>query len=366
MLVFNFIFQMKKIVLFISCAALFLTSCQKEVSQVNPSQDSQKATVSLSLAGNLTKATVADTEDEAKVSDIQIFVFNGDAVDGYKKATSSEVAALKVDCQATTGKRDIYAVVNAPDLASYTTKTSLLDAVSLLSDNASDKFVMCGKLVDQSVTTTYSGTVQVDRYAARVRISKITRKFSNSAYQTVQFKITKLYLTSAVSNERYSYGVPDSYSWLNASFGSNRSLATGNSFVYDKLATPATVAQNESYTTEHSFYAYANIHDEDDTANPKSFKCTRLVIETQIDANADGVLGADEYFTYPIRLGAVGSNKSYEIKELVITMLGNHSNGDDNADDGEDDDIEKGTITVTIDVNDWTEVLLGTGGTVTL
>lgn len=350
-----------------AAAALSLMSCQKDINQNGvPERDAEKAVVSLSLYNPVTRGTVADTEDEAKVSGIQVFIFNGDDVDGYKNAGGDEVSALKVDVEATAGIRDIYAFVNAPDLSSYTSKTKLLAAVSSLSDNASDKFVMSGKLENQSVTAAFSATVKVDRYAARIRISKITRKFTNTALQSATFKITKIYLTSAVTNELYSFGAPDVYSWLNASFGESRALATTNGFVYNKLAEAAAVANGSSYETAHSLYCYANTNASDDGGITKTFKQTRLVVECLIDADGSGTLDDDEYFTYPIALGAIESNKSYEIKELVLTRLGNHSNGDDNADDGEDDDIQSIVAQIAIEVNDWTEVLVGEGGTFTI
>lgn len=359
---------MKKITSFaVALAALSLMSCQKDVANnVDPAQAGEKAVVSLSLYNPVTRATVADTEDEAKVSSIQIFVFNGDDVDGYKNAEESEISALKVTLEATAGLRDIYAFVNAPDLSSYTSKAALLAAVSNLSDNALDKFVMSGKLESQNVTASFEATINVDRYAARVRISKITRNFTNVALRSVDFKIVRMYLSSAVTNELYNYGAPASYNWLNASFGATRTISTDNVFVYNKLADAAAVANGSSYETEHSLYCYANTNASDDENSPQTFRQTRLVIECQIDADGNGTLDADEYFTYPIALGAIESNKSYEIKELVLTILGNHSNGDDTIDDGEDNDIEKSELNVTIEVNDWTEVLVGEAGTVTI
>ena len=52
--------------------------------------------------------------------------------------------------------------------------------------------------------------------------------------------------------------------------------------------------------------------------------------------------------------------------ELVITRLGNPSNGDDVIDPGEDDPIVSEEIPFTVVVNDWEQVLLGTDGTVTI
>lgn len=358
---------MKRFFLFAAAVAMVLVSCNK---LDNPSKEqsssSERAIVRLNLGSMATKADPLQTSDEAKVSSIQIFVFNGNDVDAYKAAESSEITAMSVTVQATAGTRDIYAFVNAPDLSAYVSKSALLAAASNLSDNSADHFVMQGKLENQTVGAEYSQTIYVDRYASRIRISKITRQMAAVGMRAVNFRITKMYLTSAVTNELYNFGQPSSYSWINQSFGSSRALATGNAFVYQSLSTPASVADGASYSTPHSFYAYSNVNTEDDTDNPKTFRRTRLVVECQIDADGNGTFDADEYYTYPIALGALEANKSYEIRELVITMLGNNSNGDNNADDGEDDDITKVQATVSIIVNDWSQVLIGDNGVFTI
>ena len=367
---------MKKIFLFAAAAAMMvLASCNKEsqpesVSVVNagPSR------VTLGISSIATKATIDDTEAEAKVNSIQVFVFNGDAVDAYHNASASEIAALRVEVNATAGVRDIYAFVNANDLSSYTSKVALLGATTTLGDNgyAADSFVMSGKLLSQTLTASYSNTILVDRYTSRIRIHKITRNFSGGL-AAVAFRINRIYLTSAVTNERYDFGAPAEYSWINKSFGpvSGRALATSNAFVYQALGTPAVVANSASYqpAVPHSFYAYANVNanvSAGDSGINQTYRNTRLVVECQVDTDNDGSFEADEFYTYPISMGAIGNNKSYEINELVLTMLGNPSDGDDNADDGEDDDISKVVASFSISVNDWEEVLVGVNGTVTI
>ena len=53
------------------------------------------------------------------------------------------------------------------------------------------------------------------------------------------------------------------------------------------------------------------------------------------------------------------SNKSYEISNLILTRLGNQSDGDDTIKDGETDKIESFEIPFGITVKGWETVLLG-------
>ena len=353
---------MKKFFFIAAAAAALMCSCNKEEQPVvNNVDKSEPATITLNLAGSpATKATgdvIADTDDEAKVNSIQIFVFNGDVVDAYKKADASEVTAKQVVLQGTVGTRMIYAFVNAPDLSSYTSKTALLASVTSLADNAANSYVMSGKTAELTVSADFETTINVDRYVSRIRIHKITRKMaSDGALKTATFKVNRIYLTSAVTNETYGFGKPAAYTWTNVSFGTgSRALATDNAFVYQSVA-GENIADGSSLTQTFSFYALPNTNASDDNAaqSAQTYRRTRLVVECIVNRG-----NGNEYFTYPVAMPAMESNKSYELNELVITILGNPSDGDDDADDGEDQDIDKINETVKIVVNDWTEVLVG-------
>lgn len=359
---------MKRIVITIAaCATMVAASCQKTVID-NKTEESavQKSEVTINLGQAATRAVIEDTAEEAKVKSIQIFIFNGEALDAYKSATAEETAALSVEVTATTGIRDIQVYCNAPDLSRYSTKTSVLNAVSRLADNETDSYVMRGFLEDQTLGVTHSCNIDVERYVSRIRINKITRDFSSTALQDADFQIRRIYLTSVVTNILYDGSAPDTYEWINASFGSETAIATSEPFVCKVLDTPAEIANSASHNSSYSFYAYPNTHDIDDTSVPAGFRRTRLVVECQIDVDKNGTYDSDEFFTYPISIGALESNRSYEISELTLTRLGNHSDGDDINDPGEDDDITGSSAQFTIMVTDWTQVLVGESGTVTI
>ena len=361
---------MKKLFFGVFALASFVfVGCNKNSEIETPSMpqmpSSEKVTVTINLASPASKATIADTENEAKVHNIQLFVFNGDAVDGYS-TTDISSAELKATVDATAGLRDIYAFVNAPDLSGYIDKRSLLAAVSNLSDNALNEFVMNGKLLAQNVAAGFNATVNVDRYASRIRLSKITRNFSNSSLAAADFKVRKIFLTGVTTNVIYDYSAPGAYEWINSAWANAGALSTDNAFVYFKPADAVGIAQSEAYDCMQSFYAYPNTNDGDsDEADVKNH-ATRLVIEAWVDVNGNHSQDDDEIFAYPVKMPALESNKSYEVMNLVLTKLGNKSDGDDVITDSEDQDIESVSCEFTIVVNDWEQVLVGEGGTFTI
>lgn len=337
---------MKKTTFFlVAFAALALVSCNKEADGSLPCNAGAEAQLCVNLLS--TKATVADTENEAKIKTLQVFVFNGDNIDVYGSSTGSSVTV-----SATQGDRDIYALVNAPaSLSSITTKSALLAAESTLSqDNAADGFVMVGS---KSVTLAASNTVEinVDRIAARIKIDKVTRAFTADGLKALEasdVKIIRFYLTDVADNQNYAKSASVT-SWLSSSLNDPASILTSSSLVYDKLSSAAAIAQDASYSTPHSLYAYPN----PTSVDGSSAKITRLVVELQINGS---------FYTYPILIAGIQSNRSYEIKELRITRPGNPSDGDDLIEEGEDDPIAGSSATFNIVVNDWEQVFITSSG----
>ena len=337
--------------LILAAACMALAACNKDVTpDVRIPDASSRAALRVSIAGTPgTKA--AQTADEAAVNSLQVFVFNEDQIDVYGAVSDAKTMTL----DATTGERTVWAVVNAPDLKAVKTMSELKAALSQFTDNASDSFVMTGS---KAVTLTAQSnvTVEVDRIAARIVIGKVTRKLGADGLASLpadKFQVVRAYVADVVADQNYG-GTKSAYdSWINSSLGDG-SILTSNALVYDEPAASQSIAQEGSYEYGHSFYTYPNATVEDGA----SARMTRLVLECLVDGS---------HYTYPIVLpSGVQSNKSYEIKELVITRLGNPSDGDDDIDPGEDDPITSVEIPFGISVNDWAVVLLGDEGTVTI
>jgi len=81
---------MKRIVITIAaCATMIAASCQKTVIDNKTEEPAvQKSEVTINLGQAATRAVIEDTAEEAKVKSIQIFIFNGEALDAYKSATA--------------------------------------------------------------------------------------------------------------------------------------------------------------------------------------------------------------------------------------------------------------------------------------
>lgn len=353
---------MKKISLILASALALVAfaSCNKTQGVSEEPSKSLSLVVSIdgskNVDGSATRATGITSNDpntEAKVNSLQVLVFNNGSLDGYG---SSSTRTATVSC--TSGEREIYAVVNAPSLASVTTKEALLATVSTLANEVSN-FQMIGSTTE---TLRYDGTVQihVDRLAARVVLRGIKNALENATLAN-QFKIVSVYLTNAVGD--VNYGKSSDYApavWYNRrGYEADNNLGT---FTYD--AVNANVAAGATNSDVHFFYTMPNgfpgkvgLEAGDTGFTPRA---VRLLIRVEI---------AGTLYDYPILLPALQSNKSYEINLVNITRNGNKDDGQHDSDDPDDTDEEDPVSgfeqAFEIIVNDW-DVVLVEGGEITI
>lgn len=372
---------MKKIHLILAaCAAIAAASCTKEKTAAGiPQGDVAEITVSLS-GDALSKAVYNDATagNEVKVNSLQVLVFNDGVIDAYGndyKVFPDGNFATKygVRLTATRGQRKIYAVVNASaDLSGVATESELLAKVSYLKNNSIGGFEMIGDTETELVAKNFID-VPVYRFVTRIKIDKITNRFTNTALGDEVY-LRRMYVTNLGGDATYSK-TPGSIQFATTGFASSLN-AVGttisesektalNTMIYEKIFTGTAstanpgngegcpkIALNASYTTPHSFYVYPN-------ANLESLP-THLVIE---------VVVAGRIYTYPLKLSTdststLESNKSYEIKELILTRVGNSSDGDDDIDDGEDKPVEPADADFMVTVQNWDIQLLGDDGEV--
>lgn len=322
-------------------ALLASVACNKNESTLSVPQVGGPSEVTVQIDSPRTRGTVADTADEAKVNTLDAFAFRGDVLDAHEQGTGTSLTL-----HATQGQRTLYAVVNAEEGVGSAASLSALGAkVSLLGNNSRKNFVMTG-IKTQILGATATVEMDVARLAARFKIDKITNKLTNST-QAASFSITRIFLTNVAGNICYDASTPSSVTW----YADSKLNASGapNGLIYEKLFSPVSVASNTSHSTSHSFYAYPNSNAE---------KQTLLVVEAKINGS---------YYTYPLLIaGTVERNKSYEVKELVITRVGNPSDGDDDIEGDENKPIQSSQATVTINVLDWDQILIGSDGTITI
>ena len=319
---------MKKSIFAFAAALAALVACNKnDVAPMQPQNQESLVPCELTvgICGAMTKATAVSADNEAKVNNLQVFVFRGDDLDAYASVDNAQ--ELTLSC--TAGDRVVYALVNAPDYSAVPGKAALLAKVSELSANSLTNFEMVGS---KSVTLPQSEKVSIDvnRIASRVVLKKITRSFTSEALQTLNFKVDAIYLINVAGNTSYDLSAAPA-KWYNVAENKDE-LA---SLIYDAPA--SLITNGQSYSTAHTFYAYPN-----DLAT----NTTRLVIET--------TLGETKYY-YPINLPEMAANKSYEIEEVKITRPGS---------DNPDEPVSFADATFSINVIDWTVVPVTEGTTI--
>ena len=344
-----------------------LTACNKDNTQPVPDQPSAdnlpKVTVQLDVtaATPLTRATVEDTEDEAKVNAVDFFAFRSDGngnwnIDAYQHVTGKSRTELTM----TQGSRRILAIVNpTADYSGISTFADLTSQVIALKDQALDSFTMFGYKAEDVSSSTTVISVPVARIASRIKIHQITNALTNSTLASKTFQVTRIFLRR-VPGEALFEDYPASFvKYAVTGVGAGLSKTPGeldavsekpliNSFIYKGFSTPVTIAHNASYSTAHSFYSFPMYEFEDFMS---------LIVEIKI---------GNQFYTYPVVLDfPIDRNRSYEINDLRITRPGNPSDGNDTLTEDEVTPIEHVTVdNVNVTVNDWTLRLLGTSGTV--
>ena len=134
---------MKKSIFAFAAALAALVACNKnEATPMQPQNQESLVPCELTvgICGAITKATAVTTENEAKVNNLQVFVFRGDDLDAYASVDNAQ--ELTLSC--TAGDRVVYALVNAPDYSAVPGKAALLAKVSELSANSLSNFEKVG------------------------------------------------------------------------------------------------------------------------------------------------------------------------------------------------------------------------------
>ena len=325
--------------LFMAFVAIASLACSKENPSEQVPEGTQMATLEVNVSdGVATRATsVKDSQIGTAAGDIQVLVFNsaGNLVGFGENAASSSNISISVP----TGSIKCYAVVNSSeDLSSVSKESTLTSKVSYLKNNSVTKMEMIGSASKTIASGANNVSIPVKRFAAKVQIDKITPAFTAPAHKAQEFKLTGIYLVNVNGSCPYTLtstaGSTDY--WYN-----KMKYVSGdcNALISDKLSSPVTLQASADavtpYTTSHYLYCYPNPVTTDSSSSSWSNRYTRLVVET--------TLGGTTYY-YPVNIPTPAANTLYQITNMKITGLGS---------DSPDKLVEKGSLSVSITVTDW-------------
>ncbi|WP_436415762.1 fimbrial protein [Petrimonas sp.] len=210
---------------------LGLTACNSD-DVPNTVKEGEKATVSIKITkttagtrmatdtyANVSERTVA----ESAIKKLDVFVFNGDAVDGHGTASGTNVLEVK-DIAVTTGSRTLVVVANATaDMGTITSKAALLAKVAtdlsaqtlengllMTSEETAAFTIAAGKnYYGYSAGQTPAGTehsvaapVKLTRVPARVALVGATTAFEGS-YEKWTFTPEQVFLFNAKKQSKY-------------------------------------------------------------------------------------------------------------------------------------------------------------------
>ncbi|MGP1538520.1 fimbrial protein [Bacteroides pyogenes] len=208
--------------------AFGLAACSNEDTPVV--QQAKNATMSLKIVQGGTRAIgIPDdiTAGESKIKRLDVFVFNGDDVDGHKQATGEDVTEVK-DIAVTIGSRTMVVVANATaDMGTITSKADLLSKVAtdlaaqtlenglLMTSEETPPFaIKAGKnYYGYAAGQTPAGNeisvdapVKLTRVPARVALVNAVTQFTGS-YAEFTFEPEEIFLFNAKKQSKY-FGNP--------------------------------------------------------------------------------------------------------------------------------------------------------------
>lgn len=334
---------MKKNLLILTALAGVL-SCSAELSS---DEVPVELNVGIKTAIASKASTMAGTSGENHITSIQVFVFKQNQ-GAYLLEAASKADGSSVKVTVTSGQKDVLVLVNEPaDYTSETDRNTILSHISNLSDNSTSDMVMMGESSCHVSTAEHIIEIPVNRMASRIRLCKVTNSLANG-YASKNVKLSRVFLTSVAASTPYLPGSASTRYFATAGIASMLDLdgtsvsspavkAAVNSLIYKSISSEV-IPEGGSYSTPIPLYGYPN-----DGTSVR----THLVVEMEIDG---------KYFTYPIEMPPMERNCTCEVTELVITAIGNPSNGDDVLDPGEDDPITFTQASFNVTVQPWAVV----------
>ncbi len=331
-------------------AALSMISCNKNEIQVQKPQ--QMGTIHLNVVDESvpTKAVTAYTTSqdfEKAVKNVQVFVFgeNG-GINIYRNIGTSTSTSIST----TAGTKNVWAVVNGPDLSAIKTLSDLKSKTIGLGDNSkSNGFLMAGSSSCTVASSEVSCSVTVSRIVSRVALKKVTNSLPSSLGN---LQIKNIYLSNVVGNQNLE-GTAAASVWYNKEGRADESTrnethiidgvtykASCPDLTFNAAAVSIANGQSHSPAVPYLFYGFPN----SSTTKPDGFKATFAAQRTVLVVTAS-IDGKTQYYPVFLDKATLDRNKTYTV-ELTITGPGS---SDPNK------EVEKGAASVSISVAEWTE-----------
>ena len=327
---------MKRKLYLAAVAAVAFAACNDPV--LNESENLQGCVkLDLSLSSGETKSV--GTNDENRISNVQIFVFDDSgSIEAYKQEKYTNQTVLSsaktfIDC--VPGSKKIVAVVNAPEMSDVKSYDDLNAKTSFLADNGTRNFQMIGE-TDLDVVAATEITIPVSRIAAKITIASITNNMSLDYYKEMSFSITNIFMLNVAGSTGYLED-KEPENWYNMmrweDNGSLRYMLDRNN------STPITVNYSESVTlTQEQEHAYYPNSTETDSSDQETWcpRYTRLVLEAR--------LGSEVYY-YPVSIPNIERNTAYEV-HLTVTRPGSLL---------PDVPVDVVAVSITVNVVEWND-----------
>lgn len=295
---------------------LTLSSCMHD------ELDRVPVTVRLDGVDVCTKVTGESRESALVEGQVFLFDHSTGELDDYAVSEGNQAKL-----SATSGTKDVYAVVNAgEDLSGIRTVDELLGKVHRLAAESGSNLTMTGELLSTTIEEGASKVVTMRRMVARVSLLAI----SNSLPGGYDFTLDAVYLDNVSSS--CTLGAPDTpLGW----YDRMRYEQDNTCDVIADTGLDTVVDNGGSYSTEHYFYALPNPYPYETEGGEWSPRRTRLVIEGRIN-------GTTVY--YPYTLPELKRNKRYVISLVRLTSVG-----------GDDPDMCFGSADFEISEREWTD-----------
>ena len=196
-------------------ALLCLSSCS---GALGPGQEGSLRLV-ISDGGATKASDVTELDYEKRINNLQVFLFEGAALYSYERLDTqgSSFPLTRTYSGVRAGNYKVYVVANAADLRGVITEEALLETAVHLSDcgvDASLGFVMAGSGVATVEETEARLSVELRRFAARIRLVSIENQVPSTYAEGGSVTVKGVFLVNALGSWTLS-GNGDATEWVN-------------------------------------------------------------------------------------------------------------------------------------------------------